>query len=282
MIPVRVQGQGSAREIARAIDFADRQGRFDVLIVGRGGGSLEDLWSFNEEVVARAIAGAQTPVVSAVGHESDVTISDHVADVRAATPSQAGELVVPVLADVLAQLDRTAQRLARTLRTRIDHAWQRLEALGERPVLRDPAALIAPFATGTRALADRLRAASPQVALHRQRERLEAARARLGPPMRHRFVRAADRLAHAQGRWARSTIAPQAARRQRVRALADRLRALSPLAVLGRGYAIVWAGDRVVRREADVAPGDRLRTRVADGAHVTSRVEGVDPPGMGD
>ncbi len=132
LFPVRVQGEGAAREIASAIDDMNRLGGFDVLIVGRGGGSLEDLWAFNEEIVARAIVTSEIPIVSAVGHEVDVTISDMVADVRALTPTAAGEIVVPDVAQVRQDLNALARRFLGALDARARLARADLRALGER------------------------------------------------------------------------------------------------------------------------------------------------------
>lgn len=132
LAPVRVQGDGAAAEIARAIQFLDAHGGVDVMIVGRGGGSIEDLWAFNEEVVARAIAKARTPIVSAVGHEIDFTIADFVADVRAATPSAAAELVVPVYADLRATITDKRHQLMQALRTRLAQSSERLHHLKQR------------------------------------------------------------------------------------------------------------------------------------------------------
>ena len=258
LLPVRVQGEGAAAEIAAALARADRIARADVIIVGRGGGSLEDLWAFNEEVVARAIAACETPVVSAVGHETDVTIADLVADVRAATPSQAGELVVPVLADLRAALAREQAQLVQRMRVRLARAWQRVEALGDRPVLRDPVASVRLRRRGLEHLGRRLAGRSPGAALGRSRERLEG--------LDQRLQRAA-RL-----RWHEADRA--------LEGLRGRLRALSPLAVLGRGYSLTTRAEdgRVVRRVADVAVGDRLRTQAGDGGAIESVVERVDAP----
>lgn len=137
VVPVRVQGAGASEEIAAAIRIADARG-FDVLVVGRGGGSLEDLWAFNEEPVARAIFLAKTPIVSAVGHEVDVTISDLVADVRAATPSAAAELVTPDRAQIMGGLRGTGQRLARALRGLLDEGRRRIDAVAAARVFRRP------------------------------------------------------------------------------------------------------------------------------------------------
>lgn len=130
--PARVQGDGSAEDIARAIRLLDVHGDVDVMIVGRGGGSIEDLWAFNEEPVARAIFASKTPVVSAVGHEPDVTIADYVADKRAATPSVAAELVVPVYADLRATIIDKRRQLAQGLRTRVARSAEKLHHLRQR------------------------------------------------------------------------------------------------------------------------------------------------------
>ncbi len=146
ILPVRVQGEGAAREIASAIRAVNASsgelGGVDLMIVGRGGGSLEDIWAFNEEDVARAIFASRIPIVSAVGHEVDVTVADLVADVRAATPTAAAELAVPVLADVLAGIDTQSVRLRRGLVSRIELGSTRLAALIGRSPLRDPFALL--------------------------------------------------------------------------------------------------------------------------------------------
>lgn len=143
VVPVRVQGEGSAQEIARGIALANRiQPPLDVLVVGRGGGSLEDLWSFNEEVVVRAIHASKVPVVSAVGHEIDVTLADLVADVRALTPSEAAERVIPSADELTARLGQLQRRMASILRTRISTARSRVEQLARRRMLRDPRAFL--------------------------------------------------------------------------------------------------------------------------------------------
>ena len=138
IVPVAVQGDGAAAQIAAALDAVHRIPRVDVVITGRGGGSLEDLWAFNDETVARAIFLCQIPVVSAVGHEIDVTVADLVADVRALTPSEAGELVVPFHDEVRAELSRLQEHLLQALRSQATTARARLEALGSRRVMTRP------------------------------------------------------------------------------------------------------------------------------------------------
>lgn len=142
VVPCRVQGDGSAEDIVRALQVAQRIEEVDVIVAGRGGGSLEDLWSFNTELVARAIARSRIPVVSAVGHEIDVTIADLVADRRALTPSEAGELIVPSAAELSDSLVQTAGRLRQLLRNRLDRMRLKLAAIESRPVLQRPAAVI--------------------------------------------------------------------------------------------------------------------------------------------
>ncbi len=142
LLPVRVQGEGSAKEIADAIDVFNERRDCQVLLIGRGGGSLEDLWAFNEEIVAYAIARSKIPVVSAVGHETDTTISDFVADRRAATPSAGAELIVPDHEELFARLTKMGQSLSRNLLHRIDRHEQRLSAISNSYALKRPGLLI--------------------------------------------------------------------------------------------------------------------------------------------
>lgn len=279
VVGARVQGAGAADEIAAALLFADARANADVIVVGRGGGSLEDLWAFNEEVVARAVAACETPVVSAVGHETDTSISDLVADVRAATPSHAGELVVPVRGDLASRLDATAGALGRRLRTLVDHAWQGVEALADRPVLRDPRHLVARRRERLDHLAARLAARSPLSELRRRTAAVAGLAPRLEPPLRRRIREARGRVDDL-ARRARSAAGRGWERQgERVTALERHLRALSPLAVLGRGYSLTSTEDgAVVRSTAAVGVGDLVTTRLADGGRFDSRVEAVREP----
>ena len=138
LVPVKVQGAGAAEEIAGAITYLNTKRYIDVIITGRGGGSIEDLWCFNEEVVARAIAASRIPVVSAVGHEPDVTISDFAADLRAATPSNAAELVTPDAAELTLRLEERRTALARTMLARFDSARKRLNDIAGKRVFASP------------------------------------------------------------------------------------------------------------------------------------------------
>ena len=171
LLPVRVQGEEAAGEIARAVAYANREQLCDLLIVGRGGGSMEDLWAFNEEPVARAIYASGIPVISAVGHEPDVTISDFVADLRAATPSNAAELAVPDRTELQARLAGLEKQLAAALQRRAQNARSRLEALTGRPVLKDPLRPVQDRRQTLDRLTERLAAAEAAV-LSEQRTRL--------------------------------------------------------------------------------------------------------------
>jgi exodeoxyribonuclease VII large subunit len=241
--PAAVQGEGAAAELRRALHRLERADEVDVVIIGRGGGSTEDLWAFNDEGLARAIASFRVPVVSAVGHEVDVTIADLVADVRAATPSQAGALVVPDRAAVARELAIVGRRLRQVWgrrlsdeRRRFDDARRRIERRGR--------ALLAGQRRRLEQLERRLRAEHPRARLDRDRRRLVDLRRRLE---------------------ARASAAVRTARSRLERALA-KLEALSPLAVLERGYALVTAADgSVVTSAGTAAEGDTLGVRLHRG-----------------
>ncbi len=265
--PARVQGEGAALEIARALTAIGKVPGVDVVIVGRGGGSIEDLWAFNEEVVARALAGCAVPTISAVGHETDVTIADFVADLRAPTPSAAAELVVARKDEVFARIDRLSQRLDSSQQSRLHRLEARLRSLESRPgyggfhgrvLMRDRRATELTNDLG-RAIRDGLdvrarRHRTLRTALdtfdlrHRLaavRGRLQAATSALGVAVSRRRLRLESRLGSAAGR----------------------LDSLSPLAVLGRGYAVCWdaTGTRVLRRASETAPGEGVRVRLHEG-----------------
>jgi exodeoxyribonuclease VII large subunit len=263
--PVPVQGEGAAPQIAEAIRALGASGEVDVLIVGRGGGSLEDLWCFNEEVVVRAIAASPVPVVSAVGHEIDYTLADFAADYRAPTPSAAAEAVAPVLDDLLRQVRDLAGRAARALtnhlvllRHRVADAERVGSALRSR-VQREAQRLD----DATAGLAAAVDAA------------LRAARARLvdgqhGLEVRSplaRVRRALGVLPQLGKRAEQALLAALTLKRQAARSLAAGLDSLSPLAVLGRGYALVQraADGRIVRDARQVSTGEALLVRLARG-----------------
>ena len=221
LLPVRVQGAEAPPEIAGAIRYADRWKIGDVIITGRGGGSMEDLWAFNDERVARAIYDCETPIISAVGHEPDVTISDFVADARASTPSNAAEIAVPDQVELLRWLRGAGDRMVQCETGRLEAARQRLDNLASKRVMRDQLAYV-------------------------QDKRME--------------------LAHLQQRLGDLSSALLSRRRQRFSALAAALDAMSPLKVLGRGYAVARSQDGTILKSGrEVAPGDRVSVTLSEG-----------------
>jgi exodeoxyribonuclease VII large subunit len=275
LAPVKVQGEGAAAEIAAAIQRFDRWGGADLLIVGRGGGSIEDLWAFNEEPVVRAIAAAHTPIISAVGHEVDITLADLAADVRAATPSNAAELAVRDRREVRHRLEALAQRIGTRVRTQLDRLRRELSALLKQHGFRRVRDLFAHWQQRTDELRERLEA-GVRATLAVARGRLQRARGAYG--LRGALPR---RLADARGTLARARTALDDAvvarvhdRRRRTLALADQLRALGPERVLERGYALVRGpGGAFVRTAEVLSPGSKLALEFAHGgadATVTS------------
>lgn len=228
ILPVRVQGEGAAEEIAAAIAWADLHRVADLIIVGRGGGSVEDLWAFNEEVVARAIYACSIPVISAVGHEPDVTIADFAADLRAATPSNGAELAVPDQNEVYAGLLAAQERMERAMLRRLADSRGALDRMG------------------------RSRAFTRPEAYFQDRRLL---------------------LDHQSSRLSHGAYACMAGQRERLSATAAALDALSPLKVLGRGYAIARKENgQVMTSVADAHPGDPFTLRLTDGS-LSCRVE---------
>ena len=267
--PVLVQGQGAAEQVAAALrgfgELAEGGAlpRPDLLIVARGGGSIEDLWAFNEEIVVRAIAGSPIPVISAVGHETDTTLADHAADRRAPTPTAAAEIAVPVRRDLAATLDELGLRQRKCALRPVELGRERLAARVAR--LPRPEALAAQPAQKLDELGERLRRGLADRAT-RARELLQADAARLSAPLlRARVNQARERLTAARFSPA-LLMRPLAERRERLAAL-ERLRLqLDPKAPLARGYALVCApGHPVISSREVAAAQDRLTLEFADG-----------------
>ena len=265
LVPVPVQGEGAAWRIADALALLNKHSAAEVIILGRGGGSLEDLWSFNEEVVVRAIADSRIPIVSAVGHEIDVTLTDFAADHRAATPSAAAEAVVPVLADVVERLQelrvRTAQAMARyclleqrrldaniiglaQIRFRIQDESQRTDDATDRL---------------TNLVCQRV-IANRELVRNRQREL-----AGLNPIVM--IKRGLAMIPQLMKRLERQIVVLSERRRRQIEATASQLTQLSPLAILGRGYSILTKirDGTIVRRAEDTHPGEEIVARLSQG-----------------
>lgn len=280
--PARVQGEDAARDLVRSLRAIAAVPEIDVIIIGRGGGSVEDLWAFNDEALARAIAACQVPVIAAVGHETDFTIADFVADVRAATPSNAAEVVVDRADNFRTRIDRAAHRLRQAMRQAAEGHRQRVARvslrLGQWPInvaLRDRDCQ----ELGLRlehAVADRLA---------RLGQRFEAFRRRLERrDVRRVTAELQTRLVRIDGRLRTLMSTRRLAAESRARELAARLDALSPLAVLGRGYAVCWneARTSIIRSSEAVLPGDRVRVTLAEGelaCQVEERHAGRTDPG---
>ena len=265
LVPVPVQGEGAARHIADALALLNEQATVEVIIVGRGGGSLEDLWCFNEEVVVRAVADSRIPVVSAVGHEIDVTLTDFAADHRAATPSAAAETVVPVLSDVVERLRemtiRAGQAMARYClfeQRRLDTSIDGLAHLRFR---------IQEESQRTDEAMDRMKhlfcqrvIASREVVRNRQREL-----AGLNPIFL--VKRCLATIAQLMKRLEQQMVVLSERRRRQIEAVASQLAQLSPLAILGRGYSILTKvrDGTILRRAEDVQLGDEVVARLSQG-----------------
>jgi exodeoxyribonuclease VII large subunit len=265
LFPALVQGEGSVEDVCRGLEYFSRTGWAEVVIVGRGGGSLEDLWTFNEEAVARAIAGCEVPVVSAVGHETDVTIADFVADLRAPTPSAAAELIVPTRDELLDRVAAARGQSAQVLRYRLAMLERRLRQQG---IERALSALQRRVGRGMQRI-DELD--------YRTRERLRAAigareRRRRALEVRLQRFDVRPRLAADRRRWdaaqaglAQAARAQLAARSSVQRQLVAKLSALSPLRILDRGYAIV-SNETGILKDAGAAPlNSRIHVRLAHG-----------------
>ena len=232
LLPVRVQGAEAPPEIAGAIRYADKWKIGDVIITGRGGGSMEDLWAFNDERVARAIYDCETPVISAVGHEPDVTISDFVADARASTPSNAAEIAVPDQVELLRWLRGAGERMEQSETARLEALREKLDTLAQKRVMTDQLAYV-------------------------QDKRME--------------------LVHVQQRLGDLAGGQMARKRQSFAALAASLDAMSPLKVLGRGYAMAQNEQgQIMKSYRDAAPGDRVSVTLGEGGFA-ARVEEVHP-----
>lgn len=275
LAPVRVQGEGAAPEIAAAIGRFNRYGGVDLLIVGRGGGSMDELWAFNEEIVVRAIAASEIPVVSAVGHEVDVTLADLAADVRAATPSNAAEIAVPSRAEAARRIEALRGRLRRAAAGGLRHQRHRLQSLEQKYTFQSPRQLLDTLRQRVDDRLDRARRAVEDRA-RSLRARFESLRGRHGlrefpRGLRERRTRVAGLVALLAERHERG----RDARRREVAALGDRLRALSPRRVLERGYCLTRGADgRLLRDAATLAPGDPITVEFARG-EADARVESV-------
>lgn len=242
LYPVRVQGDGAAAEIAEGIRALDRLDAVDVIIAGRGGGSMEDLWPFNEEIVARAIAACRKPIISAVGHETDFTIADFAADVRAATPSVAAEIAVPEKNDLLMDVQSAADEVDSAMQTALN---QRRMALAR--------------------LQNRLNAHSPEARTARMRTSLQAASLKLNTLMAAHIAQRRQRIGALPALVDMRMHSRITTSRHRLEQAALRLKTSGPMETMQRGYAVVMKNGSAVKSAADARPGEHLTLVMADG-----------------
>ncbi|WP_407074311.1 exodeoxyribonuclease VII large subunit [Paenibacillus lacisoli] len=267
LYPVTVQGKGAAPSIVKAIEVMNRRQEADVLIVGRGGGSLEELWAFNEEIVARAIYTSDIPVISAVGHETDFTIADFAADLRAATPTAAAELAVPHRTELLEQLRQRQSRLRQALRQQHASSRERLARLQRSPALRQPRRYMLQHAERLDMLRQRLqRTVEARSRLSAEKTaRLRHALERFNP---REQIKAARRQTDSSRRQLENgMLGMMRSRSQQLSSAMRQLDALSPLKVMARGYSLVYdeKESKLIKSLHDVQPGDLIKIKVSDG-----------------
>ncbi len=264
--PASVQGASAPAELVRALETAARRAEVDVLLLVRGGGALEDLWAFNDEALARAIAASALPVVCGVGHETDFTIADFAADLRAATPTAAAELCAPALVELRQQWLQAQVRLRNAVHRLLGREQQRVDRLQLR--LPAPARLLQRNALALRDLQARLQARVHRL-LEARSQTLALLQSRLQP--RRATAARAVALQALQARWQRAFEHDAAARRARLEAVQQRLELLSPDATLRRGYCLAWASDgRVLSEPGELRAGDAV---VLAGARSAARLE---------
>lgn len=279
LAPALVQGASAASTIVAGIErlsrLSDEQAPIDVIIVARGGGSLEELWPFNEEVVARAVAACPIPIVSAVGHETDFTICDFVADVRAATPTAAAELVAPYVRELQSRLDESALRMSNALRWRLSEQQKRLAALGQSSVLSNPYQMIHRLRQNIDFVESQIHqhATKPLSLARRNVHALQERLFRVDITKRIAFARGRlDKLQSTAQELTKKGLHSSEVRFQRVLA---QLEALNPLGVLRRGYGVVYKadGNTVVSSIKDLKTADEILVRLADGM-IRARING--------
>ncbi|CAD5696649.1 exodeoxyribonuclease VII large subunit [Escherichia coli] len=273
--PTAVQGDDAPGQIVRAIELANKRNECDVLIVGRGGGSLEDLWSFNDERVARAIFASRIPVVSAVGHETDVTIADFIADLRAPTPSAAAEMVSRNQQELLRQIQSVQQRLGMAMDYFLANRTRRLTLLHHRLQQQHPQLRLARQQTALERLQQRM-----NLAIDSQIKRTNKRQVRLLQRLNQqnpqpRIHRVQSRIQHLEHRLAEHVHSRLSAMRERFGNAVTHLEAVSPLSTLARGYSVTTVTDgKVLKKVKQVKTGDVMTTRLEDG-WVKSEVKGI-------
>ncbi len=263
--PTQVQGATAAAQIVKAIHIANKRNEVDILIVGRGGGSLEDLWCFNEESVAREIFSSRLPIVSAVGHEVDVTIADFVADMRAATPSQAAELVSQDQRELQERLSQTAQRLHHLMQQRVMQTQYRLETRIAQLNQHHPRAQLERQAQRADQLEISLKQHMANLLVNKQQQLSQQQQGLAKHDPKALLAQHQQTVTTLSARLARAQQQLLSKRELQLSRLADLLNSVSPLATLGRGYSITKRGEQVITRAAELSAGDAVTLKYADG-----------------
>ena len=269
LFPTVVQGNQSADSIVGNIKHAEAIGNFDTMIIGRGGGSFEDLFSFNEEKVVRAIAEAKTPVISSVGHETDTTLTDLVADLRAPTPTAAAELAVPVLTEEIIRIEEYNQRMFRAFQARIQHLSEKLYRVTNSVIFRQPERLYDGYLQNVDQLENRLMNRMETILKTNQQQADLLTQRLKGYPIRPYVKEQSTRIDYLTKKLQQSLSNQLQQKNFKVTQAIQALEHLSPLKILARGYAVIEKDDTVIRSVEEVSKGDRLNLILNDGTITT-------------
>ncbi|HFU5875046.1 exodeoxyribonuclease VII large subunit [Enterococcus faecium] len=275
LFPTVVQGNQAADNVVRNIQRVEEMGNFDTMIIGRGGGSIEDLWPFNEERVARAIYQANTPVISSVGHETDTTIADLVADVRAATPTAAAELAVPVLSEELMRIQERQARLQQAFVRQIQRKQERFERARRSYVFRQPERLYEGQTIKLDQLKQRLYQATQQIYHAKEKQTIALSHQLEQVAPLYRVKAARQETAYLEKRLEEKIQQYMKQQQQRFAKAVQSLDLLSPLKIMGRGYSYTTLNDQVVKSVSEIHQGDLLTIHYQDGI-VKGQVQEID------
>ena len=265
LYPAKVQGEGAAEEISQGIQALNQQKEIEVIIVGRGGGSLEDLWAFNEEPVARAIAASRIPVVSAVGHEIDFTISDFAADLRAPTPSAAAELTAPLLSDTLQEISALNEALVRSLEQKLQYYFDLLKRLMDRRFFHQPREIFIPQIQRVDELHSRLlRGLEQNLFIHQQRLKDKVHRLLQASPEKN-IPYLKENLGMLEKRMIHIIQSQLLLNKERFEGILKNLNAFNPLSILERGYSISSKDGKALKNTEGINPEDSIQVRLSRG-----------------
>ncbi|MED1561484.1 exodeoxyribonuclease VII large subunit [Alkalihalobacillus alcalophilus ATCC 27647 = CGMCC 1.3604] len=280
LFPVLVQGEHAPASIINAIEQANLIGQFDVVLLGRGGGSIEELWAFNDEHVARAIADSNIPIISAVGHETDFTISDFVADLRAPTPTGAAEMAVPDLKDLFIHIQQYKQRLMRQMNERVQLERKQLERLNRSYAFRYPAQLIRQKEQELDGLMDRQKRAMSQLVASKKSTLTQLHKEVTRSHPKARIEQTANQLKSLEDRLKAKTHETIRSKQQGFQSLITQLKLVSPLQIMERGYSLVYNKDNeMIKKTTQVTKGEHLSIQVTDGlvhCHVVDTIRTSD------